>query len=178
MDFGQKKKKQTQHFSFSKSNTDKLLNILIDNHNALMGSDPDCPNLNYYLDTFSNAIDKTCKLSIPKSTIRNAINNPWITDSVINSIEIKQSLYNQWKKSCTVQFSNGDDKLYKVYSVYRYQLKHVIKYIKRNFYSKKISEVSGDPKKTWQIINQIRRKLKKVIEPQFLKKSYTKVKEE
>ena len=171
LDFGvipQKNKKQTQHFSFSKSNTDKLLNILINNHNALIGSDPDCPNFNSFLDTFSNAIDKTCKLSIPKSTIRNALNNPWITDSVINSIEIKQSLYNQWKKSCTAQCSNGDDKLYKAYSVYRYQLKHVIKYIKRNFYSKKISEVSGDPKKTWQIINQIRGKFKKVIKPQFL----------
>ena len=87
---------------------------------------------------------------------------------MINSIEIKQSLYNQWKKSCTAQCSNGDDKLYKAYSVYRYQSKHVIKYIKINFYSKKISEVSGDPKKTWQIINQIRGKLKKVIKPQFL----------
>ena len=169
MDFGViHQKKQTQHFSFSRSNTDKLLNILIDNHNALIGSDPDCPNFNSFLDTFSNAIDKTCKLSIPKSTIRNAINNPCITDSVINSIEIKkQSLYDQWKKSCTALCSNGDDKLYKAYSVYRYQLKHVIKYIKINFHSKKNSEVSGDPKKTWQIINQIRGKCKKVIKPQF-----------
>ena len=87
---------------------------------------------------------------------------------MINSIEIKQSLYDQWKKSCTSQCSNGDDKLYKAYSVYRYQLKHVIKYIKRNFYGKQISKVSGDPKKTWQIINQIRWKCKKVIKPQFI----------
>ena len=96
LDFGaipQTKKKQTQYFSFSKSNTDKLLNILIDNHNSLIGSDPDCPNFNSFLDTFFNAIDKTCKLLIPKSAIRNAINIPWITDSAINSIEIKQSLY-------------------------------------------------------------------------------------
>ena len=67
-----------------------------------------------------------------------------------------------------LQCSNGDDKLYKAYSVYRYQLKHVIKYIKINFYGKQISKVSGDPKKTWQIINQIRGKCKKVIKPQFL----------
>ena len=87
---------------------------------------------------------------------------------MINSIEIKQSLYDQWKKSCSSQCSNGDDKLYKAYSVYRYQLKHVIKYIKRNFYGKQISKVSGDPKKTWQIINQIRGKCKKVIKPQFI----------
>ena len=45
---------------------------------------------------------------------------------MINSIEIKQSLYNQWKKSCTAQCSNGYDKLYEAYSVYCYQLKHVI----------------------------------------------------
>ena len=31
-----------------------------------------------------------------------------------------------------------------------------------------IREVSGDPKKMWQIINQIRGKCKKVIKPQFL----------
>ena len=85
-----------------------------------------------------------------------------------NLIEIKQSLYDQWKKSCTPQCSNGDDKLYKAYSVYHYQLKHVIKYIKRNFYGKQISKVSVDPKKTWQIINQIRGKCKKVIKPQFI----------
>ena len=87
---------------------------------------------------------------------------------MINSIEIKQSLYDQWKKSCTSQCSNGDDKLYKAHSVYPYQLKHVNKYIKINFYGKNISEVSGDPKKTWQIINQIPGKCKKVITPQFL----------
>ena len=79
----QTKKNQTQYFSFSNSNTDNLLNILIDNHNAFIGSEPDCPNFNSFLDTFSNAIDKTCNFLIPKSTIRNAINNPRITDSVI-----------------------------------------------------------------------------------------------
>ena len=136
----QTKKKQTQYFSFLYQLLINFLkySLLIDNHNALIGSDPDCPNVNYF-----NAIDKTCQLLIHKLTIRNVINNPWITDRVINSIEIKQSLYNQWKKACTSQCLNGDDKLYKVHSVYRSQLKHVIKYIKIKLYGKKISEVSG-----------------------------------
>ena len=30
------------------------------------------------------------------------------------------------------------------------------------------TKLPGDPKKTWQIINQIREKFKKVIKPQFL----------
>ena len=31
--------------------------------------------------------------------MRNAINNPWITDAVINSIEVKEKLYREWKDS-------------------------------------------------------------------------------
>ena len=34
-----------------------------------------------FLETFTKAIEKSCKLAIPKSTIRNAINNPWKTDA-------------------------------------------------------------------------------------------------
>ena len=163
-----KKEKQTQKYSFSKANTDKLLDILKVNHNALIGSDDDCPTFDSFLESFSNAIDQSCKLLIPRCTIRNAINNPWITDSVINSVETKQNLYDQWKQSCSSKIPDGNEKLYKLYSEYRYHLKHVIKYIKKQFYNRKFSEANGDPKKTWKIINEIRGKHNKKIKPQFL----------
>ena len=94
------KVKHTQHYSFSKKNTDRLLEILQINYNSLIGSyNMEQPDFNMFFETFTKAIDKTCKLAIPKSTIRNAINNPWITDAVINSIEEKEKLYREWKDS-------------------------------------------------------------------------------
>ena len=171
LDFGsvtQEKQKQTQYYSFSNKNVDSLLEILKNSHNDLIGDDPESPNFTLFLDTFTNAINTSCKLLVPRSTIRNAINNPWITDSVINSIERKQELYDQWKNTCSKNCPDGDRNFYKIFSDYRHQLKHVIKFIKHQFYGRKINEVSGDPKKTWEIINQIRGKCKKSMKPQFL----------
>ena len=56
------------------------------------------PDFNMFFETFTKAIDKSCKLTIPKSTIRNVINNLWITDAVINSIEEKIRVINHSKK--------------------------------------------------------------------------------
>ena len=53
-----------------------------------------------FFETFTKAIDKSCKLTIPKSTIRNVINNLWITDAVINSIEEKERFHREWKDLC------------------------------------------------------------------------------
>ena len=162
------KQKQTQHYSYSKKNTDKLLELLQQNYNTLIGIDPEGPNFSLFFDTFTNCIDKACKLLIPKSTIRNAINNPWITDSIIDAIENKDLLYRDWKKTCNLRCPNGDKLLYEKFSNYRRCLKHIIKTIKAKFYDQKISDASGDPKKTWEVINQVRGKSKKSIKPQFV----------
>ena len=61
-----------------------------------------------FFETFTKAIDKSCKLTIPKSTIRNAINNPWITEDVISSIEEKERLHREWKDSCNKSQQKGD----------------------------------------------------------------------
>jgi hypothetical protein len=47
-------------------------------------------------------------------------------------------------------------------------LKHIIKSIKREFNKSKISEASGDPKKTLQVINELRGKRKRSIKPLFI----------
>ena len=39
-----------------------------------------------FLNVFQSSVDNTCKLSVPKTTKRNAITNPWITNGLINSI--------------------------------------------------------------------------------------------
>ena len=47
------------------------------------------PDFSLFFETSTVSIDKACKLDIPKTTIRNAINNPWITDGIINAVKGK-----------------------------------------------------------------------------------------
>ena len=161
--------KQTQFYSFSKKNTNRLLELLQINYNCLIGSyDHETPDFNRFFETFTKAVDESCKLAVPRSTIRNAINNPWITDAVINSIEEKERLYGEWKGTCIKSLPDGDESKYKKFSDYRRCLKHIIKSIKEKFYHNKIEDASGNPKKTWEIINTIRGSIKRSIKPQFI----------
>ena len=163
------KVKQTQFYSYSKKNTDRLLELLKINYHCLIGSyDPSQPDFDSFFDTFTKAIDESCKLAIPKTTIRNVINNPWITEAVINSVEEKEKLLGEWKDSCSKTLPNGDEAKHKKFSDYRRCLKHIIKSIKAKYYNIKISDASGNPKKTWEVINQIRGSFKKNIKPQFI----------
>ena len=99
--------------------------------------------------------------------MRNAINNPWITDSIILSIEKKEELYKDWKSTCTKLNPDGDKNLHKIFSDYRKTLKHIINSEKNKLYNNKFEEASGNPKKTWEIINQLRGKRKKSLSPIF-----------
>ena len=164
-----KKEKITQFYNFSKKNTDAFLSKLDENYNSLIGIDSEnLPNFSTFFSNFNKYLDESCKLAVPKCTVRNAINNPWITDSIILSIEKKEDLYKNWKSTCTKQNPNGDRNLHKVFSDYRKTLKHIINFEKKKLYDKKFMEASGDPKKTWEIINQIRGKQKKSMNPIFI----------
>lgn len=153
--------KTTQYYSFSRNNTDKLVKTLRDNQTRLAG------NISDFLSTYKQSTDICCKLSVPKTTRRNAINNPWINDSIIASIEEKQILYKEWKKSCTPKNIQGNKHLYDKYSKYRRCLKHIISAVKAKHYNNKFDKAAGNPKKTWEIINHIRGKQKCPIKPQF-----------
>ena len=45
---------------------------------------------------FQSIIDTHCKLKKPRLTKSSPINNPWITDSIIDAISVKEELYNEW----------------------------------------------------------------------------------
>ena len=49
-------------------------------------------------------MDETCKLDKPKTTKRYNINNPWITDGLVHSIETKYLLFKTGKKLCHQNF--------------------------------------------------------------------------
>ena len=133
-----------------------------------------------------SANDDTCKLAVPKKTVRNIINNPWITDSIISAIDKKDYLYTNLKSTCTKKDPDGDRSIHKkIYSDYRRILKHIIsdeksKYHdkkllmhiisdeKSKYHDKKIVNALGDPKKTWLLINQLRGKQRGTIKPVFI----------
>ena len=50
-------------------------------------------NFSTFLNKYKEYLDDTCKLAVPKKTVRNIINNTWITDSIISAIDKKDYLY-------------------------------------------------------------------------------------
>ena len=116
---------------------------------------------------FTDTLDETCKLDAPKITKRNNINNPWITESIINSINTKHELFNSWKKTVKKKNPGGDVEKFEKYRTYNNSLKKIIKRAKSNFNSKKFDECNGDMKKTWTLINKIRGKSRREIKPMF-----------
>ena len=124
--FSTKVEKLTQYYSFSKTNVEFLIHDLESKTEVLKGSNG--PNFEEFFDTFSKAVDIHCKLANPKSTKRNSINNPWITDSIIDAIAVKEELYDKWTSSKKQkEFSpEGDPALEFKFKAYRRCLKHVI----------------------------------------------------
>ena len=169
-----KKEKTTQYYSFSCKNTDRLVEKLEENQLSLINNtitnspNSTIPNFSDFITNFKNYLDETCKLEVPRKTVRNAINNPWITESIITSVERKAELYDSWKSTCTKVDPHGDRTLHKMFSDYRRCLKHIINFEKSKLYKNKFEGASGNPKKTWEIINQLRGKLKKSMNPEFV----------
>ena len=102
-----------------------------------------------------------------KKSKRNMIANPWITPGIIASVNKKEYLYKQWKKTVDKTNILGDTELYLLYSNFRRELKHIIKSAKKLYYCKKFAKVSGNIKQTWALINELRGKAKAGIKASF-----------
>ena len=118
----------TQYYSYCKNNIQKLL-IDLEARN-LLGDNPNEPNFSHFINEFNDAFDKACKLEKPKTSKRTPNSNPWITDSIIDAINNKQTLYKQWKKTCCKKLPKGDAILYEKFSNHRRCVKKIIKYAK------------------------------------------------
>ena len=110
------------------------------------------------MNTFQKCIDATCKLKIPKISKRNKQQNPWITTGLINSISKRDRLYKIWKRTQTKRCTTGDPRLHEQYRRYRNMLGNLIQKNKQNFYAKAFEKASGDMRRTWSIINDLRGK--------------------
>ena len=155
---------QIQEYNYSKKNIDELCEELdaelIDVYQQL--------DFESFFELFKSSIDHCCKLEKPRYSKRNPINNPWITDGIIDAIEHKNDLYLDWFKTKRNENDTGDMRLYEKFSKYRYNLKKIIKNQKSRYYKNKISSYEGNLKKTWEVINQLRGKGKRSLKPNFM----------
>ena len=153
----------TQFYDFCNSNIENFVTTLENECEKCPPSD-----FHSFDSTFHSVMDKTCKLDKPKNSKRTMKNNPWITPSIISSVNIKHKLYRNWKKSTSKKLPTGNAKLYDDYKQYRKILRGIIKNVKSKYYCNKISEHTGDKKKTWELINKLRGKNRREIKPQFI----------
>jgi hypothetical protein len=155
----------TQYYDYCNDNIKKFASELAKETSCLEKNPPD---FDTFLATFNETLDKTCKLEKPKTSKRNPVNNPWITEGIIEAIKNKNKLYSKWNLTKSKKNPSGDKVAQEQYSKHRKCLKGIIKKAKSKFYCSKIESCSGDMKKTWKVINEVRGKCKTSIKPQFL----------
>ena len=174
--------KYTQYYDYCNKNVDNFLTAIDE---EIISQPPQ--TFSEFCVKFHEQLDKAFKLDKPKISKRTPLNNPWITTGLIASSATKDELYKNWKKSekekCTAveksitkeERKNCDCRncrnillRYLKYKEHRLSLKHLIQKAKDDYTGVKLSECSGDSKKTWEIINNIRGKCRREIKPNFI----------
>ena len=161
--------KHIQFYEFSNKNTKKFLTKL--ESDLLNLTTPN--NFSEFTTLFNHALDSTCKLAKPKVTKRCATCKPWITDSIKAAIEKKHEMKDDWNKSVKKLLKEtgqpgGDPKLKIDFDNYRRVLKAVINTAKNMYNCNRIAETKNDRKKTWQVINELRGKIKISAKPSIV----------
>ena len=157
--------KLTIHYNYSNANLEKLCDEIENDIDRFFHY---CESFESFLALLQEKIDKTCKLLTPKTSKRNFIINPWITEGLINSIEKKARLYFEWRETCTLSLPDGNPDKLECYKEYNKILKLLIKSAKRKLYADKFDKCKGNSKKTWQLINEIRGKTEKATKNDFV----------
>ena len=121
-----------------------------------------------FIDLIDESVDDTCKEEVSSTSKRNSLNNPWITPGLLNSIKTKGIHYKNWRSSKTTKNTEGDPSLYQRYKAYRGKLNYTKHLAKTKYYTGKFTEVEGDPKATWKLINNLRGKHKTDLKPSFI----------
>ena len=71
------------------------------------------------------------------------------------------------KKTVTEEDKEGNHDLYLKYSNFRRKLKYIIRCAKHKYYGHKFNKFNGNMKKTWQLVNELRGKIKHKNKPSF-----------
>ena len=158
------KVKQTKVFDYSNKNIQGFINDLKD---AVPNLTPST-KFSEFTELFESSLNKHCKLEKPKVTKRTVANNPWITDGLIESINRKHDLKNDWIKSKSKKCPSGNPKYHEKFLTYQLTLRNLIKEAKRSYTAQQFSDCKEDRKKTWNIINGLRGKSKGKLKPPFM----------
>ena len=108
------------------------------------------PNANDNFDIFLNTINRLYNKCYPIKTkfiSTKRLQNPWITNGILNSIKHKCNLFKMHKLG-TISFN--------YYKHYRNNLTQVIRVAKSNHYRQIFCNFRNNTKKIWQTINEIR----------------------
>ena len=155
-------------YDYCESNINKFLDGL----NIMMSDDITSyseSKFDEFVQKIKDHIDETFKIESENfnRSRRNIFVNPWITPGIIASVNKKEFYYKQWKKSTCKANVLGNEKLYTIYKNFRKKLKHIIRSAKRLYYCRQFEKVSGNMKKTWALINELRGKTKSSIKASF-----------
>ena len=157
--------KITIHYNFSNANLEKLCEDIENDIDTFLNG---CDSFDSFLSLYQEKIDASCKLLTPRTTKRNSITNPWITQGLINSIEKKARLYFDWRDSCTTENPEGNSRKLSLYKEYKQFLKNAIKRAKSTHYANQFDKHICSSKKTWEVINELRGKCKPCPKDDFV----------
>ena len=157
-----KQEKHVRFYEYSNKNLEQFVKKLESDLNNIDSIN----EFSEFTEIFHGALDSTCKLLRPKTTKRTFQNNPWITDSIKTAIDRKHEMKEEWVNSIDKKTRPlGDQCLKKRFTDYRRVLKAVINSAKNSYNCNRILDSKHDRKKTWQVINELRGKSKKIIKP-------------
>ena len=156
-------------YNFNQSNTAVMLSetLMLSDHHLKNILQPDFDGL---VSAFTDIVNKTCKEEITTKSKRNPVDNPWITQGIIISVNKKHDLYKSWQKTIKNKKDpndQGDPEHHNRYLNHRKLLNYIIKHAKESYNVKKIEDAEGDMKATWKLINHIRGKKNSKIAPAF-----------
>ena len=135
----------------NESNKQKFAQKLkIVNWNALLNK---C-NVNENCETFLETIKTIFESCFPlksKHISEKRLNNPWISQAVLNSIKTKNYLYKDYKMGGVTEAQ---------YKQYRNILNNTIRQAKKSYYIAKFSNFKNDTRKIWKLISELSNKSK------------------
>ena len=122
-------------------------------------------NFSCFHEKFSEIHDECFLESVTCNSRRNFVDHPWITTAVAKSCKTKSRLYKTWLRA---KGSPRGTQAYENYKFYRSKLRDIIRESKIDYFKKQFQKSSGNLRKSWNIVNQIRCKYKKIKSPTYL----------
>ena len=110
-----------------------------------------------FSDIIQSNFDRICPITEVKFKSKE-LKNPWITNGLKKSSKRKQKLYNNFLKTR----SNADELIYKNY---KSMFQKLLKKAKSNYYTNQLNKYKSDPKKSWNIINEVTGRKKVFSDP-------------